>query len=104
MRRRADVVQLHAQVIYPQGDAVFKGEKWRRRLQLTPVQRGPDSGWRRHRSPQDFLTTQWVANDGRPRQQTIAVGVVAVVVGIDEGADWLLRYAGNRLEVCARPP
>jgi hypothetical protein len=86
VRGAADVPHLAAQVVHPQRDAVGVGEERRRDLDLAPVDGRPDARPVRLARRDDLLTGALVRDDRRAGEQVVAVGVVPVVVGVDERA------------------
>ena len=104
VRGRAHVADLAAQVSGPQGDAVGVGQERRRRLEVTPVHLRPDARRGRHRGAQDGLAAPLVADDGGPAHQVVPVRVIAVVMGVDQGADGLLGDGVYGVQVGAGAP
>ena len=99
VRRGADVVQLDLGVVGPHVDVLVEREHRRRQLAGRP-QSGDveDAVVVTDPGLDDHLPAAGVADDRRRVGQVVAVGVVAVVVGVDEHADRLRRHPGDGVE------
>src|SRR5207302_10359726 len=80
MGRRANVVQLDSQVVDPYGQVIVECHKRRRRMQVAPVDLGPDSSRWWKRRAEDLLAALRVADDRRQRQQAITEGFSPVMM------------------------
>ena len=104
MRRGAHVPQLRSQVTGVHRDAVGEGEERRVEGQTTPVAVVPVGQWP-WRAERDGLLARSVVTDDRGLgEQAVAEGVVAVVMGVDDGADRRGRHVRDGLPVGARAP
>ena len=74
---------------------VFECDERRLRVERSPVHLRPESGGWRKGCLQDLLATAWMADDGRQRQQAVSVGVIAVMVRVDQRADGLAADSSN---------
>ena len=96
---RADVVQLDTQIVDPHGQTVLERDERRQQDADRPnrsLSRYPAGGGKGN--AEDLFATQRVADDGRQRQQAVAMRVVAVVMGVDQRANRFVGYARDRLK------
>jgi hypothetical protein len=101
--RGADVVQLHQQVVDVHVQPVLEGHERRRQAQLAPLDRVEHAVEAADPGGEHALPAAPVTDDGGLGQQAVAVRVVAVVVGVDQGAHRLDGHVADRAQQRPRP-
>ena len=104
VRGGADVAQLRAQVAGVHGDAVGEREERRVEGEVAPLAVVPERQLARRPERDDLLARPLVADDRGAREQAVAERVVAVVVGVHEGADRRCRDGLDGVPVGAGAP
>jgi hypothetical protein len=99
----ADVVQLDPQVVDEHVEPVGEGDEGRLELEVAPLDVGEDARPVRVPESEHVLPAPLVADHRRGAEHVVAVGVVAVVMGVDQGPHRAVGHAPHRLHEGAGP-
>src|SRR5205823_2788978 len=83
---------------------LVEGDERGSHLEFAPLHRSEDGVESADARTQHALAAATVADDGRFRQEAVAVGVVAVLMSVDQRSNRLARDTANSPHESRRPP
>ena len=95
---RSNIVQLHPEVVDEQVETLLEGDERRGQFQVSPSHSREQGVQRVQAGLDDGLPAQLVRDDGGAAKEVVSVGVVAVVMRVDQSSDGQVGYSPDGLK------